>query len=82
MVFGRLVTLLSTVAAASAVTVYTSAVNTAPVAAYTAASVDQTLLQAPVPPDGEATSVQIQLIDGGMTGMGLPVVSTLRWLIR
>src|SRR4051812_692614 len=59
-------------------TVYTATPTTTATAAllsYTPASADQTYLQAPSPPEGQAASVAIQLYDGGMTGMGLPVVS-------
>ncbi|KAG8908805.1 hypothetical protein FRB99_003043 [Tulasnella sp. 403] len=63
-------------APAAAVTVYTAKATTAAAAAaatYTAASTDQTILQPPNPPQQQNANVAVQLYDGGMTGMGLPV---------
>ncbi|KAG8940870.1 hypothetical protein FRC04_004980 [Tulasnella sp. 424] len=69
-------TLLSSLATpfASAVTVYTAtSTSTADLSLYTVASNDQTVLQPPTPPTGQAATVVAQLYDGGMTGMGNPV---------
>jgi len=40
------------------------------------ASQDPTLLNPPAPPTGQSSSFLVQLYDGGMVGMGNPVVST------
>ena len=70
----RLVSLSTLLCAVeAAVTVYTATSATA-IPEYTAASTDQTVLQIPGAPANQAASVPIQLYDGGMDWLGLPVV--------
>jgi len=57
-----------------ALTVYTSETGTAAFAQYTVASTDQTFLTPPPAPANQAASIPVQLYEGGMNGMGLPVV--------
>ncbi len=59
----------------AAVTVYTTATTLTSIPQYTAASTDQSVLQVPSAPTNQAASVQLQLYDGGMDWLGLPVVS-------
>jgi hypothetical protein len=70
----RLVSLSALLCAVeAAVTVYTATSATA-IPQYTAASTDQNILQVPGAPANQAASVPIQLYDGGMDWLGLPVV--------
>ncbi len=59
----------------AAVTVYTTATTLGAAPQYTAASTDQTVLQVPAAPANQSASVMVQLYDGGMDWMSLPVVS-------